>query len=364
METNKFKDKPFGLEVRDIDCRALSKEQTNLLKTMLYVHQLLLIPDQGHLSPEDEVTFYRQLVGSGDTIWRDQTNNPWEVYKVEKGNQAGTFQIPAVPEVLVIGKGKVEHHELKVELGGSRSAYGADKGSQVLGGGALQWHIDGAFYDKEPCEVTQMSCLEAPKSEGRWIDYHDGTGARLWAGAGATAFASGRVAFDLLSEEDQSTAMAMKVHYAPEPFKWAEQLKNNQNGLRVVDEEAEQRFTLNGEDLPGVEFDDKLAKKYPLVWTCPHTKRKALMPHPRCMHHLEDTNNGRQLGVIESRMLVEKLMRPAINPENVISHTWKEGDLVVWNNRSIWHSATGGLSDNDRRLQHLTALDGIAPPVL
>ena len=28
-------------------------------------------------------------------------------------------------------------------LGGKRAAYGATSGSQVLGGGALQWHIDG-----------------------------------------------------------------------------------------------------------------------------------------------------------------------------------------------------------------------------
>jgi alpha-ketoglutarate-dependent taurine dioxygenase len=82
------------------------------------------------------------------------------------------------------------------------------------------------------------------------------------------------------------------------------------------------------------------------------------------MHALEqDTEAGnRFLGVIESRLQVEAWMRPAIAPELVYVHAWQPGDLVIWNNRSIWHSATGKLSRDDRRIMHLTAFNGDQPP--
>jgi alpha-ketoglutarate-dependent taurine dioxygenase len=35
---------------------------------------------------------------------------------------------------------------------------------------------------------------------------------------------------------------------------------------------------------------------------------------------------------------------------------------VIWNNRSVWHSATGKLSQGDRRVMHLTAFNGDEPP--
>jgi alpha-ketoglutarate-dependent taurine dioxygenase len=138
---------------------------------------------------------------------------------------------------------------------------------------------------------------------------------------------------------------------------------DSHNGLRVIDNLAEQRY-LEGEDVHGVAIDGPLAKVYPLVWTCPVTNRYALMPHPRCMHALEQTSESgsRFLGVIESRRKVEESMRPAIAPELVYVHPWQPGDLVIWDNRSTWHSATGKLSRDDRRVMHLTAFNSANPP--
>ena len=90
------------------------------------------------------------------------------IFKVEQGNQAGTYQIPSEPGVLVLGKGQIDHYGLNVMLGGDRAAYGAASGSQVLGGGVMQWHIDGAFYGYAPGCYTQMRCIEAPEGEGHW----------------------------------------------------------------------------------------------------------------------------------------------------------------------------------------------------
>lgn len=354
---------PFGAIVTEFDCAAADKTASDELRRELHRHQLLLFPGQQHLTPQQEVAFYRSIDLDGIGIWRDQTRNPWEVYKVEQGNKAGTYQIPDEPGVLALGKGEIDHYGLKVTLGGDRGAYGEDRGSQVLGGGALQWHIDGSFYQQAPCHYTQMRCIEAPAGSGHWLSYGDETGDQLWCAAGSTAFASGRLAFESLPGELRRQCLHTRVHYASRPFEASYALGNSDNGLRVVDPEAEEYY-LQGTDSPGAKVDDPLAQVYPLVWTCPITGQQALMPQPRCMHALEQTIGGdsRFLGVVESRMLVEQWMRPAIDPQRVYVHAWKAGDLAIWNNRSVWHSATGKLSRNDRRLMHLTAFNGDKPP--
>jgi alpha-ketoglutarate-dependent taurine dioxygenase len=357
-----FNNQPFGALAEDFDCTEIEIESASRIRKALYRYQLLIFPNQQHLSPADEVRFYRHVDDQAQAVWRDQVNNPWEVFKVEQGNAAGTYQIPDVPGVLVLGKGEIDHHGLRVTLGGDRNAYGDDEGSQVLGGGALQWHIDGTFYRYEPCQFTQMTCIEAPKGGGHWLQYEDGTDARLWCEAGATAFASGRIAFELLSHENRAKANDLLVHYLSNPFQSTYHLGNNGNGLRVSDPESEAVY-YDGKELPGEPVNDPDAKVHPLVWTCPGTGEKALMLHPRCMDHLEERSGGRHLGRAESSLMVEQLMRPAIQPETVYIHPWREGDLAIWHNRSLWHSATGKLSRNDRRIQHLTAFNGTVPPV-
>jgi len=354
---------PFGATITDFDCAIPNKNAADEIRLALHHHQLLVIPNQQHLTPQQEVAFYRSIDISGLTIWRDQTNNPWEVFKVAQGNKAGTYQIPEEPGVLVLGKGEIDHYGLKVTLGGDRDAYGKDQGSQVLGGGALQWHIDGTFYEYAPCYYTQMRCIEAPTGSGHWLSYDDETEDKLWCEAGSTAFASGRLAYDMLPPDSQQLCLQTRVHYASRPFETTYELGNNSIGLRIIDHAAEQRYS-SGEDIPGATIDDPLAQIYPLIWTCPVTKRHALMPHPRCMHVLEQSTEAGNffLGVIESRLQVEAWMCPAIAPGLVYVHAWQPGDLVIWDNRSIWHSATGKLSRDDRRIMHLTAFNGDDPP--
>jgi alpha-ketoglutarate-dependent taurine dioxygenase len=354
---------PFGATITDFDCAIPNNDTADEIRLALHQHQLLVIRNQQHLTPQQEVAFYRSIDINGLTIWRDQTNNPWEVFKVAQGNKAGTYQIPEEPGVLVLGKGEIDHYGLKVTLGGDRGAYGKDQGSQVLGGGALQWHIDGTFYEYAPCHYTQMRCIEAPTGSGHWLSYDKETEDKLWCEAGSTAFASGRLACDMLPPDSQQLCLQTRVHYASRPFETTYELGNSSNGLRISEHEAERRYSL-GEDIPGATIDDPLAQIYPLIWTCPVTKQHALMPHPRCMHTIEQSTEAGNyfLGVIESRLQVEAWMRPAIAPELVYVHAWQPGDLVIWDNRSIWHSATGKLSRDDRRIMHLTAYNGDESP--
>ena len=365
MEIKPLADAPFGAVVSAFDCARADTETADRLRLALHQHEVLVFPGQQHLSPADEVAFYRSIDLHGNGVWRDQRNNPWEVFKVQQGNLAGTYQLPDEPAVLVLGKGDIDHCGLRVRLGGDRSAYGRDRGSQVLGGGALQWHIDGPFYAHPPCHYTQMRCIEAPASSGHWLDYGDGSDDRLWCPSGSTAFASGRIAYQRLSAEQRALSREIRVHYASRPFEASYALGNSSNGLRLLDAEAEAAFQ-RGVDAEGNGISDPLAQVYPLIWSCEITGRHALMPQPRCMHALEQNSSAgsRFLGVVESRQSVERWMRPAIDPDCVYVHAWQPGDLVIWNNRSVWHSATGKLTRDDRRIMHLTAFNGATAPQL
>jgi len=356
---------PFGAALNAHDCAITDSSAVDAIRLALHHYQVLVIRGQQHLTPQQEVAFYRAIDPNGVGVWRDQRNNPWEVFKVAQGNKAGTYQIPDEPGVLVLGKGDIDHCGLQVTLGGERGAYGRDQGSQVLGGGALQWHIDGPFYGFPPCHYTQMRCIEAPTGSGHWLSYGEDEDTRLWCAAGSTAFASGRIAFELLTPAAQRLCMHTRVHYASRPFEASYALANSGNGLRLVEPQAEQDYAA-GIDARGAPVDDPLAQVYPLVWTCAVTGQHALMPQPRCLHAIEQTReNGRGhfLGVIESRLRIEAWMRPAIAPDLVYVHAWQAGDLVIWHNRSVWHSATGKLSRDDRRVMHLTAFNGDRAPV-
>jgi alpha-ketoglutarate-dependent taurine dioxygenase len=80
------------------------------------------------------------------------------------------------------------------------------------------------------------------------------------------------------------------------------------------------------------------------------------------LQYIENWYTKKLYSEIESRNMAEQYMRPAVSPQHLVIHNWKSGDLVVWNNYSVWHSATGGLNVNDRRVMHLTAFNGITPP--
>jgi alpha-ketoglutarate-dependent taurine dioxygenase len=364
MQLQPIDNAPFGAFAFGVDCASIDSVSITAVRNALHHNQVVVFPDQGHLTPQQEVGFYRAIYPEGTTVWRDQVYNPWERYKVEQGNKAGTYQIPDESGVLVLGKGEISHYGLNVTLGGDRTAYGEEEGSQVLGGGVLQWHIDGTFYEHAPGHYTQMRCIEAPAGEGHWLTFADEEKERLWCPAGSTAFASGRIAYDLMRHDIRQQCLHTQVHYLPRPFEVTYQLANSDNGLRVVDPESEARFK-KGCELPGTPFDDPMAQVYPLVWTCPETKLQALMPQPRCLSCLETEINSNPVfvGLTESRRLVESWMHPAIAAEYVYIHAWQPGDLVVWYNRSVWHSATGRLGRDDRRVMHLTACNSSEVPI-
>ncbi|EGW33511.1 uncharacterized protein SPAPADRAFT_60857 [Spathaspora passalidarum NRRL Y-27907] len=218
-----------------------------------------------------------------------------------------------------------------------------------------RWHIDSALYDLSPPMVTTLLGIKVPPTtQYQTISYDDGTGDELKLTQGATCFVSGAQAFKNLSDEDQEFALNTTVEYAPHPYIFISPARATSDGLTMVSEGKEMNF----EELP--EWEASKVKKLPMVWTNPVTKEHHLQVHGCCLYklHTKVGETIETLALEDAREKVHKLMRPNISPNQILAHGWKQGDLVIFYNRGVWHSVTGefkGVGSNgedERRLMH------------
>ena len=64
---------------------------------------------------------------------------------------------------------------------------------------------------------------------------------------------------------------------------------------------------------------------------------------------------------IESRALLDDLLRRATRPEDVYSHRWQVGDTLIWDNRCLLHRGAGYDADRWRRRMRQTRVSGAGP---
>ncbi len=96
-------------------------------------------------------------------------------------------------------------------------------------------------------------------------------------------------------------------------------------------------------------------ERQPLVRVHPVTGSKSLYVCPAVISHIEGMDQA------ESEALLETLTAHATQPRYVYSHRWRKGDLVMWDNRAVLHTAS--LFDHTRyeRLMYRTTVAGNAP---
>ena len=184
-----------------------------------------------------------------------------------------------------------------------------DDRRRMYGLGNRLWHTDASFQDP-PGRYSMLSAKVIPP-----------------IGAD-TQFADMRAAYDALSAE----------------------LKAQLDGLRVHHSIAYSRQVL------GFEFSEKeqdilKGAVHPLIRVLPGSGRKSLYvaSHASCIISWP---------VPEGRLLLRELIEHATQPQFVYRHTWREGDLVIWDNRSTMHRATPFADGKFRReLRRITTLD-------
>src|SRR5262249_38533432 len=179
--------------------------------------------------------------------------------------------------------------------------------------GTRLWHTDASFQDP-PGRYSLLS-------------------AKLIPPAGAeTEFADMRAAYDALPAE----------------------MKAQLEGLRVHHSIAHSRQTL-GFEFSQEEQEILKGAVHPLIRTLPRSQRKSLYVASHASRVID-------WPVPEGRLLLRELMEHATQPQFVYRHAWREGDLVIWDNRATMHRARPFDDTQYRReLRRVTTLD-IEPP--
>jgi taurine dioxygenase len=91
---------------------------------------------------------------------------------------------------------------------------------------------------------------------------------------------------------------------------------------------------------------------HPLVRLHPATGRKALYLNANRMEQVVGMERA------ESDALLDRLIAHAIEPRFQYRHVWRQGDVVIWDNRCTMHRATPFEDTKYRReLRRVTTLD-------
>jgi taurine dioxygenase len=100
------------------------------------------------------------------------------------------------------------------------------------------------------------------------------------------------------------------------------------------------------EDLPGA--------VHPLVRTHPETGRRSLFLGRRRNAHVMGLPQD------ESQRLLDTLWRHATKPEFTWVQRWRQGDVLIWDNRCVMHRRDS-FESSLRRLMHRTQIQGSRP---
>jgi taurine dioxygenase len=180
--------------------------------------------------------------------------------------------------------------------------------------GNYHWHTDKSYH-AVPSLATLLHARELPPT------------------GGDTLFANTTRGYETLPEETKQRIEDLRVIHS-----WEASRRNTGNPPAT---EAEKK------DRPPV--------THPLVRTHPSTGKKVLYVG---MH----TSHVEGMSERESRALLDSLANHTTKPEFVYTHTWRPGDLVMWDNRCLLHRAdTNYDMDKYRRLLYRTVVKGSLP---
>ena len=131
------------------------------------------------------------------------------------------------------------------------------------------------------------------------------------------------------------------------------------NGIHAVSKLKNKRAQISPRRADGKDFYERQKaipdRIWPLLRTHPVTGKKALYLSPRFTVGIEGMNEA------EADEILDMLFAHQVRPEFVYRHKWRDGDLVMWDNRCVIHRATGGFAYPDVRTMHRTVVAGNRP---
>ena len=177
------------------------------------------------------------------------------------------------------------------------------------------WHSDWSFMKKPPSATLLHSKIIPPVG-------------------GNTLFANTEKAFAALPEKIKDKLRNLKViHSAKIPYA--------DDGFYALEKEERSMKILPSKEA-------KATFSHPMIKIHPETKKECLFINPVYTINIEGFSED------ESQQLLWELYEHMIQDQFVYEHVWNADMLIMWDNRTVMHQATGGYDGFDRLLHRIT----------
>ena len=177
------------------------------------------------------------------------------------------------------------------------------------------WHSDWSFMKKPPSATLLHSKIIPPIG-------------------GNTLFANTQIAFAALPDKMKDKLRNLKViHSAKIPYA--------DDGFYALEKEERSMKILPSKEA-------KATFSHPMIKIHPETKKECLFINPVYTINIEGFSED------ESQQLLWELYEHMIQDQFIYEHVWKENMLIMWDNRTVMHQATGGYDGHDRLLHRIT----------
>jgi taurine dioxygenase len=243
----------------------------------------------------DDATFgviYRTWLDCNVIVVRDQQLQMEEYLRYSRrfgrveDHPTKSTRHPEYPEVLVLGVNKFRPD--------------GTLDMAIYRRGAEGWHTDGS-YNERPFKATQLYALAIP-SHG-----------------GDTFFASTYASYNAMPEGLKKRLENLKGAYV---------YGGRKKATALLDEEDRNRAPVF----------------HSFIRMHPETGRKMLYFDPNKILYVDGLKDA------ESGALIEELKGYMIQPGAEYRHTWRKGDIVIWDNRCSYHKAAGDYPPEEDRI--------------
>jgi taurine dioxygenase len=189
----------------------------------------------------------------------------------------------------------------------------AGDGKRLVAG--EEWHSDDTFM-AEPCSLTCLYGIEVPET------------------GGDTQFANMYAAYEALPGSERRRLDSLRVVHMMKPTS---------------------RATGRTRTVPPEILAMHPPVVHPLVRTHPETGRKTLYISRNRMERIVG------MDVAEGHRLIDELVAHATQPQFCYRHKWRQGDIVIWDDRCTMHKANGDYPAGARRFMNRIIVAGDAP---
>ena len=177
------------------------------------------------------------------------------------------------------------------------------------------WHSDWSFMKKPPSATLLHSKIIPPVG-------------------GNTLFANTEKSFAALPEKMKNKLRNLKViHSAKIPYA--------DDGFYALEKEERSMKILPSKEA-------KATFSHPMIKIHPETKKECLFINPVYTINIEGFSED------ESQELLWELYEHMTQDKFVYEHIWNEDMLIMWDNRTVMHQASGGYDGYDRLLHRIT----------